>query len=428
MLDPKFVRDHPDLIKEAARKKRMEVDVDRFLAVEAKRRDLIALIDGDRAEQNRASKAIGNLPPAQRTEAADRIRELKARLKSREDEQKQVEEEFRALMLRLPNPPSEDVPEGRDDTENVEIRRVGEAPRFEFQPKDHVEIGTELDVLDVARATRMSGSRQYLLKGLGCSLERAVLQLALDHMVGRGFTPFQVPLLVRHEAMEGTAYFPGGEEQAYKMAKDDLYLIGTAEVSLTSIHTGEILEEEELPKRYVALSPCFRREAGAAGKDTRGLYRIHQFWKVEQVIIDRADEELSRRHHLEILKNAEDLLQDLGIPYRVVNVCTGDLGQGQVQKFDIESWMPSRNGYGETHSASRFHDFQARRLMLRYREQATGKVRYCHTLNNTVIASPRVLIPLLENNQQQDGSVIVPQILRPYLNGVERIVPASAKS
>jgi seryl-tRNA synthetase len=232
--------------------------------------------------------------------------------------------------------------------------------------------------------------------------------------------------MVRYEAMEGTAYFPGGEEQAYKMAKDDLYLIGTAEVPVTSLHAGEILDAAELPKRYVACTPCFRREAGTYGKDTRGLYRIHQFWKVEQVIVDRADEQKSKEHHQAIVAHAERLLAKLELPYRIVNVCGGDLGQPQVQKFDIECWMPSRGGYGETHSASRFHDFQSRRLDMRYRDEA-GKVRHCHTLNNTVVASPRILIALLENHQQADGSVSIPVALRPYLGGREALRPRSGR-
>jgi seryl-tRNA synthetase len=243
-------------------------------------------------------------------------------------------------------------------------------------------------------------------------------------MQAQGFTPVQVPLMVRREAMEGTAYFPGGEEQAYKTEKDDLYLIGTSEVPLTSIHAGEVLEAASLPRRYVACSPCFRREAGAYGKDTKGLYRIHQFWKVEQVVIDRADEATSRAHHQAIVKNAERLLEAFELPYRVVNVCGGDLGQAQVQKFDIETWMPSRAFYGETHSASRFHEFQARRLEMRYRDEE-GKVRYCHTLNNTVVASPRILIPMLENHQRADGSVAIPAALRPWLGGLSELRPGA---
>lgn len=423
MLDIKFVRENAAAVKAAAAKKRMAVDVDGALDLDRQRRELVARLDAQRAEQNRLSKSIGALPAGERAAAAEQVRELKARLKEGEEQERQLDAQLRAALLRLPNVPAPEVPDGASDADNVEIKRVGTPREFGFAPLDHVELGTRLRILDQERAGRISGTRQYLLFGDGCLLEHAVLRFALDHMIEAGFTPVQPPVMVRYEAMEGTAYFPGGEEQAYKLAKDELYLIGTAEVPVTSIHAGEILAESELPKRYVAQSPCFRREAGAAGKDTRGLYRIHQFWKVEQVVIDRADEALSREHHQAILGNAERLLQKLELPYRVVNVCGGDLGQPQVQKFDVETWMPSRGGYGETHSASRFHDFQARRLELRYRD-AAGKVRFCHTLNNTVVASPRILIPLLENHQQADGSVAIPDALRPYLGGRSVLRPA----
>jgi seryl-tRNA synthetase len=251
--------------------------------------------------------------------------------------------------------------------------------------------------------------------GDGARLEQAVLQLSIDHMAKRGFELVSVPTLVKNEAMVGTGYFPGGEEQAYLCERDSLCLVGTSEVSLTSIHAGETLKASDLPLRRIAVSPCYRREAGTYGKDTKGLYRVHQFWKVEQVVIGPADEAWSREEHERMLGHATDLMDLLALPYRVVNVCTGDLGQGQVQKFDIETWMPSRGGYGETHSASRFHDFQSRRLNLRYRPEGAGKPQFCHTLNNTVVASPRVLIALLENYQQEDGSVLVPEALQPYM-------------
>jgi seryl-tRNA synthetase len=274
-------------------------------------------------------------------------------------------------------------------------------------------------LIDVPRAVKIAGSRNYFLRGDGVLLEEAVLRMALEHMVQKGFEPLTVPLLVREEAMYGTAYFPGGEEQAYSCEKDELYLVGTAEVSLTAFHGDEILDPKELPRRYVARSSCFRREAGTYGKDTRGLYRVHQFQKVEQVVVDVADEATSKAHHEAILRNACELVEALELPYRVVNVCGGDLGQGQVQKFDIETWMPSRGGYGETHSASRFHEFQARRLKLRYRGE-DGKPRIAHTLNNTVVASPRILIALIENHQQADGSIAIPKALQPYF-GREKI-------
>ncbi len=424
MLDIKFVRENAEVVKAAAKKKRMNVDVDRVLELDRQRRELVTRLDADRAEQNRLSKSIGALPAAERAGAAEKVKELKTRLKDQEERERALDVELRAGMLRLPNPPSPDVPDGESDRDNVEVRRVGTPRTFDFPTLDHVELGTRLGILDQERAGRIAGARQYVLLGDGCLLEHALLKLAFDHMLAAGFTPVQPPLMVRYEAMEGTAYFPGGEEQAYKLAKDDLYLIGTAEVPVTSLHAGEILDAAELPKRYVACSPCFRREAGTYGKDTRGLYRIHQFWKVEQVVIDRADEARSREHHDAIVANAERLLAKLELPYRIVNVCGGDLGQPQVQKFDIECWMPSRGGYGETHSASRFHDFQARRLDLRYRDE-NGKVRFCHTLNNTVVASPRILIPLLENHQQKDGSVTIPAALRPYLAGKDALRPKS---
>ena len=423
MLDLKFVRENADAVKAAAKRKRMTVDVDRVLELDRARRDLMARLEADRAEQNRLSKSIGALPPGERAKAAEQSKAVKARLKELEEQERTLDADLRAALLRLPNVPAPEVPDGESDKDNVEVKRVGTPRTFDFPALDHVEIATRLGILDVERAGRIAGARQYLLIGDGCLLEHALLRLALDHMIEAGFTPLQVPLLVRYGAMEGTAYFPGGEEQAYKMEKDDLYLIGTAEVPVTSFHAGEILELGELPKRYVACSPCFRREAGTYGKDTKGLYRIHQFWKVEQVVVDRADEQLSKEHHKAIVENAERLLAKLELPYRIVNVCGGDLGQPQVQKFDIETWMPSRGGYGETHSASRFHDFQARRLELRYRD-ASGELRFCHTLNNTVIASPRILIPILELYQQKDGSVVVPTVLRPYMGGREVIEPA----
>jgi seryl-tRNA synthetase len=297
---------------------------------------------------------------------------------------------------------------------------VGEPRHFEFEPKDHVALGSDLGIIDIERGVKLAGSRNYILRGDGALLHQAVLRLAQDMMVQRGFTPMVVPVLVRAEVMYGTGYFPTGRDQAYLCERDNMSLVGTAEVPLTAYHTDEILSEADLPIKLCATSPCFRREAGAAGKDTYGLYRIHLFDKVEQVVVCRNDLEESKRFHAEILQNAEDVMQAIGLPYRVVEVCTGDLGMGQVQKFDIETWMPSRMSYGETHSASRFHEFQARRLMLRYRDGAK-KVRYAHTLNNTVIASPRILIPILELYQNADGTVTIPEALRPYMGGKERV-------
>ena len=420
MLDITFIREFPDLVKAGARKKRIQVDIDRLLDVDRQRRGLITEIEQLRAERNRQSRMVSSLPPSEREALLVETRGLTERLKHSETALAPLEAEFEQLMLQVPNVPATDVPEGLTDADNVEIRRWGEPPTFSFTPRDHVELGETLDLIDIKRAVRVAGTRTYYLKNEAVLLELAVLRFTLDHMIRRGFVPMLVPHLVKDEAMIGTAYFPGGEEQAYRVEKDAVNLIGTAEVPLTAYHYDEILSEAELPKRYVGMSACYRREAGTYGRDTRGLYRIHQFHKVEQVIICAADEQVSIAEHEDIVRHAEEVLQALQLPYRVVNVCGGDLGAPQVKKYDIETWMPSRDSYGETHSASRFYDFQARRLKLRYRDRQ-GRVHYAHTLNNTVIASPRILIPILEIYQQEDSSVIVPEVLRPYMGGIERI-------
>lgn len=420
MLDIKVLRERLDEVRDGARKKNIPVDLDRLVEVDDERRRLIRKVEDAVAEQRKRSKALGKLSPEEREAELASLGELKAAIKDDEVALEATKSEFDALMLRVPNIPAPEVPEGETDADNVELRRVGTPPDPASTPLDHLELGERLRLFDIERGVRLSGTRFYVLRGDGARLHRAVLNYAYDHMVAKGFEPFEVPVLVRDPAMVGTAYFPGGEEQAYRLEKDQLNLVGTAEVPLTSFRAGEILELDELPVRMVARSVCFRREAGAAGKDTKGLYRIHQFEKVEQVVVLPADEAASLAEHQAILKNSEELLQALELPYRVVNVCGGDLGQPQVQKYDIETWMPSRESYGETHSASRFHDFQARRLELRYRDER-GKIHYCHTLNNTVAASPRLLIPLLENHQQPDGSVRIPEALRPYMGGQEAI-------
>ena len=419
MLDLKFIRQDPEAVRAGAEKKRIACDVDRILELDAASRAVGVDLDSLRQRQKEAGGRMAKATPEERAGLLEEQKDLKAELKGLEERKGQLDEELRGLLLQVPMPPAAEVPDGADDEENVELRRVGEPRTFDFEPRSHQDLGELHGWIDTERGARLAGSRNYLLKGDLVLLESAVLRCAVDLMAARGFTPVTVPTLVRTEAMQGTGYFPGGEEQAYRCDdRDDLWLVGTAEVPLTAMHAGEILSHEDLPLRFVAQSSCYRREAGTYGKDTRGLYRVHQFQKVEQVVVDVDDEARSLEHHQAILQNAEDLMQSLELPYRVVNVCGGDLGQGQVQKFDIETWMPSREGYGETHSASRFHDFQARRLNLRYRGE-DGKVRHCHTLNNTVAASTRMLIALLENHQQADGTVRVPEPLRPYLAGRE---------
>jgi len=424
MIDIKLIRQNPQLFKDGAKAKKFDVDIDELLAIDAVLMDVKKKRQEIATEKNRLGKEIPRLPPEQKQAFLKTLSELKILEAELEAKARELQPQFDALMLQVPQPPSPDVPYGEDDTQNVEIRRWGTIRRFDFEPKDHIQLGQALDIIDVERGVKLAGTRNYFLKGEGALLHRAVLQFALDFMIQRGYTPMVVPLLMRDEAMQGTGYYPGAEEQTYRMERDELNLVGTAEVPLTAYYMGETLTEEMLPIKLVAMSSCFRREAGAAGKDTYGLYRIHQFDKVEQVIIGENDEAKSIAYHQEILANSEAVLQALNLPYRVVNVCTGDLGRGQVQKFDIETWMPSRSAFGETHSASRFYEFQARRMNLRYRT-ADKQILYCHTLNNTVIASPRILIPILELYQNADGSITIPPVLRPYMGNRERIEPKS---
>lgn len=421
MIDIREIRENPERFKEAGRAKHFDVDIDRLLEIDSILRTAKSQLQKISTAKNRIGKSIPKLSGDQKQTALAELAELKKNEAEHDGQIKDLQPEFDALMQEVAQPADDDVPLGKDDTENIEIRREGDIQQFYFEPKDHVQLGLELDIIDIERGVRLAGTRNYILKGDGALLHWAVLRFALDYMTARGYVPMSVPLLMKDEAMRGTGYYPGAEEQTYRMEKDELNLAGTAEVPLTAYRMGEILDAEELPLKYVALSSCFRREAGAAGKDTYGLYRIHQFDKVEQVIICENDAERSRAFHDEILANSEAVMKALGLPYRVVNVCSGDLGRGQAKKFDIEAWMPSRKNYCETHSASKFYDFQARRMNLRYKDSATKKNLFCHTLNNTVIASPRILIPLLELYQNADGSVTVPGVLRPYMGGKETI-------
>ena len=417
VLPLKLIVAEPDRVKAGARKKHIECDVDRIVALDGERKDVVTRLDGLRAESKQAGKKIAQASAEERPALVAAQSEQKKELKALEARSKEIDEEIRELLLLVPNIPAEEVPEGATDEDNLEIKRWGEPRAFDFEPRSHIDLGNAHGWLDIERGARLSGSRNYVLRGDLALLEHAVMRFAFDSMVARGFTPLSVPTLVRRETMVGTGYFPGGEDQAYRCdERDDLCLVGTAEVPVTALHQDEILEAADLPMKFVAQSTCYRREAGTYGKDTKGLYRVHQFQKVEQVVIDVADEDRSLAHHEAILGNSEALLQALDLPYRVVNVCGGDLGQPQVQKFDIETWMPSRESFGETHSASRFHDFQARRLSLRYRDEE-GKVHHCHTLNNTVAASTRMLIALVENHQNADGTVSVPEPLQPTMGG-----------
>jgi seryl-tRNA synthetase len=464
MIDLKQLRENPDRFRQGCRDKGMPVDIDRVLALDAERRSMLTKVEEARAEQNRLGKEIGpqlgrlkgqlkSADAAARPSIESQIAELEAKpvaLKALAQELDAklaaLDPEFRALLLQIPQPPAPDVPKGASSDDNVEVRRwnppgFDPARSFEankgFRPKTHIEIVRDLKLVDFERGVKMAGSRSYILTGLGARLHQAVLRYALDFMVDRrGFTPITVPVIVREECMIGTGFFPAGREQAYTVEESrrggthDLFLTGTGEVGLMGIHGDEILSHDQLPLRYTTCSTCFRREAGAAGKDTAGLYRIHQFDKVEQVVVCRADDAESRRWHASMLESVELILQSLAIPYRLLQCCSGDLGVKNEDMIDVESWMPGRGeldaqgvpsgAYGETHSASRLGDYQCRRLNLRYKDEQ-GRTVFAYALNNTVIASPRVLIPILEIHQNADGSVTVPAPLRPYMGGIERI-------
>ncbi len=465
MIDLKQLRADPDRFRRGAADKGIDADVDLLLELDRRRRELQQEQESLRSEQKQLGKEIGprigslrgKLKQAGQGEKGRleaevatlerRPAELKARIQAIDAELAEIEPQWKALWLAVPQPPDPDVPRGRTSADNVEVRRWSPAwfdPQRPFAinkgfvPRTHLELVRDLHLADFERGVRMSGTRHYVLTGDGARLHEAVLRFGLDAITDEfGFTPVTIPVLVREECMVGTGFFPAGREQAYQVAESargaghDLYLVGTGEVALMALHAEEILEPDLLPLRYATVSTCFRREAGAAGRDTAGLFRIHQFEKVEQVVICRADEGESRRLHGEMIRIVETLLQRLELPYRIVQCCTGDLGPKNADMLDIECWMPGRGeedregrplgAYGETHSASRLYDFQCRRLNLRYRDPGGGGTVFCHSLNNTVVASPRILIPILELYQNADGSVTVPRALRPCMGGRERI-------
>jgi seryl-tRNA synthetase len=420
MLDLKFIRENTDLVKKGAKDKRFTVDIDLLLALDQELRPIKAHQEKLQAERNSISKDMATAEASARETLKRRVGEIKVELEDLTKQVKDREDKIYQLLLLIPQPASKDVPIGKDDSENLELRKVGSPPKFDFKALDHIELSQKLNLVDFERGTKIAGARSYVLTGDGALLEQAVLRFTYDFLVSRNYKPMSVPVLVTEKCMEGTGYFPIGRDQAYQIEKDQLALVGTAEVPLCSYFSDEVLDFKTLPQRVMALSGAFRREAGSYGKDTKGLYRVHQFQKIEQVIIAPASLELDQELHRELLKNAEDILQALELPYRVVYVCTGDLGQGQVRKHDIETWMPGRGNYGETHSCSSFYDFQARRLNIRYKDPE-GQRMVAYTLNNTAIASPRILIPLLENHQTHDGRIRIPKVLRPYLNGREFI-------
>lgn len=422
MIDLHDLRERPDEYQRTCENKGIKFDVSAFLKLDSEYRKVRAEFESMRASQNAVSKEIPKLSGAEKESKLAEMKGLAEKLKEASNALKELEERWQKQQLLLPGIPLAQVPVGKDDTQNVFNRAWGEVTQPSFELRDHIRLGKELDLFDIERGVKIAGTRSYFLKGDGMRLQHAVMSLALDLLHKSGYTLMDPPHIVNWNAMMATSYFPGGEDMAYHLDQRDegYYLIGTSEVPVASFHADEILSHDELPKRYAGYSPCYRREAGAYGKDTAGLYRVHQFYKVEQVVLCRADADESMKMHLELLGNAEKLMQLMELPYRIVDVCSGDMGQGQVYKNDIEAWMPSRKAYGETHSCSSFYDFQARRLNTRYKD-ANGKNVFCYTLNNTLVASPRIIIPLLENHQNSDGTVTIPKALRPYMGGQEVI-------
>ncbi|MBX5455973.1 MAG: serine--tRNA ligase [Thermogemmatispora sp.] len=420
MLDLGFIRNHPELVKEAVRLKQSDFDVDQFLALDRQVLELQHQVETLRAEQNQISKRIGQAGKDKelRESLIAQGKQLAARLKELEPQLEALTEQRQQLLYLVPQIPDPSAPVGTSEEDNVPVRYWGEKPQFDFPLLDHYTLMQKLDLVDMERAAKIAGSRSYVLKGDAARLEMALLHFALDRIAAKGFTPLIVPAMAREFCFIGNGQFPRGRDQVYALEGEDTFLVGTAEVSITGMFKDEILSYEELPLTFVGFCPCFRKEAGTYGKDTRGVFRVHQFNKVEQYVICEASHEESVRWHEQLIRNAEELVQALEIPYRVVNVCTGDMGDGKVGMYDLECWVPSEGRYRETHSCSYFHDWQARRVNIRYRDR-DGKVKFVHTLNNTAIASPRILIPLLENHQQPDGSVRIPEALRPYLGGQE---------
>jgi len=408
MLDIKLIRENIEVVKKACQDKGVKIDVDRVAELDKTKRELITEMEALKAEQNKISRG-----GTENKEIFVQAKEIKNKLKEMEPELKAVEDELAPLLLTLPNIPFEDVPVGKDDSENIVLRKVVHTPKFIFhKPKDYMELGTALDLIDVDRAGKVSGSRFGYIKGDLALLEFALIKLVTDTVKKEGFIPVIPPVIIKNQMARGTGYFEAADEkEAYYLPADDMYLVGTSEQSLIAMHADEVMNENDLPIRYVGFSTCFRREAGSYGKDTKGILRVHQFDKLEMVIYCKPED--SKKEHELLLKIEEKLMKTLGLPYQVINICTGDLGRPAAKKYDIEAWLPSENKYRETHSSSNCTDFQARRLNIRYKDK-TGKVQFLHTLNGTAFAIGRILIMILENYQQRDGSIKVPKALHKY--------------
>lgn len=414
MLDIKFIRENKDLIALGAKKKHLTFDVDALIAIDDKRKELVTSVEAKRAKQNEYNNKIQSASPEERQSFIAEMQVVKAEFQKEDDELKEVMKEWHALMLKVPNIPDMSVPEGAGEEENQIVKEWGEKPQFSFQPKDHIELMLNLGMVDFERGTKAHGFRGYFLKGDGAELSWAVWNYARAFYGKKNFMPFVAPAIVKKEYFYGTGHLPSDAEDIYKTQDDDL-LAGTAEVPMMAYHSDEILKQDELPKRYLAFSPCYRREAGSHGKDTKGLIRVHEFYKLEQLILCKADHAESDATFEEINRNYEEFLESLGLHYHRLLICGGDLGASKVKQYDTEIWMPSQNAYREGSSASYFHDFQTRRFNIRYDDGE--KKKYVHSLNCTAVATPRFLAALVENYQNEDGSITIPEALRPYMGG-----------
>ncbi len=420
MLDIKFIKENKDLVAQAAKKKHVEFDVNLLLEADEKRRALLSKVEERRAEQNVANNAIVKSTTEERVVILEKMKMLKSEMEADEQALKEVMKEWQTLMLAVPNIPDISVPDGESDADNQEIRKWGEPTKFDFEPKSHIELMNKLGMVDVERGAKVAGFRGYFLTGAGAQLQFALWQFVVDFFRNKkaDYWPMIVPTMVKREGFLGTGYIPQSEEDLYK-TQDGEFLSGTAEVATMAFHMDETLDKSQLPKKMLSFSEAFRREVGAHGRDTKGILRVHEFYKFEQVILCEASHEESVKYHEELQRNTEELTEALGLPYRVVVNCTSDLGLGQVKKYDIEAWLPSENNYRETGSCSYFHDFQTRRLNIRYKD-IDGKTKFAHSLNNTAL-SGRPLIMIVENYQQADGSIKIPEVLQPYMGGLTEI-------
>ncbi len=413
MLDIKFIRENLELVKLGAQKKQMKVDLDALIALDDTRRALLASVEEKKAKQNTVSREVATTQETEiRNVQIAEMKILKEEIQKEEEKLREVIVKWQELMLQVPNIPDMSVPDGKDDSDNLEVKTWGEKTKFPFTPKSHVDIMTALGIVDFERGTKVHGFRGYYLQRGGARLSWAIWNYAQDFFLKRGFDPLIVPAIVRKSNLYGTGHLPNDAEDVYKTQDED-YLIGTAEVSTMGYYADDVLERSQLPIKWLSFSPCFRREAGSHGKDTKGLIRVHEFFKLEQVILCEASHTESVKWHEWLNQNTEEFIESLGIPYHTVLNCGGDLGQGQVKKYDIELWVPGEEKYREISSASYFHDFQARRFNIRYRDEE-GKMRYVHSLNCTAIPTPRILVSLIENFQREDGTVTIPPVLVPY--------------